>query len=50
MDEHDQIYGDDRARRLRELLRAIAARIVELDAEGRREHVLGFEQAIRAVI
>jgi PAS domain-containing protein len=35
MDEHDQIYGDDRARRLRELLRAIAARIVELDAEGR---------------
>lgn len=35
MDEHDQIYGDDRARRLRELLRTIAARIAELDAEGR---------------
>ena len=35
MDEHDQIYGDERARRLRELLRAIAARIGELDAENR---------------
>lgn len=33
--EHDQIYGDDRARQLRELLRTIAARIAELDAEGR---------------
>lgn len=35
MDEHDQIYGDERARRLRELLRTIADRIRELDAEGR---------------
>ena len=35
MDEHDQIYGDDRARRLRELLRTIAERIRELDAAGK---------------
>ena len=35
MDEHDQIYGDDRARHLRDLLRTIAARIAELDAENR---------------
>ncbi|MDQ2670909.1 MAG: hypothetical protein M3Y31_09775 [Gemmatimonadota bacterium] len=35
MDEHDQIYGDERAKRLRELLRTIADRIRELDAEGR---------------
>lgn len=35
MDEHDQIYGDERARQLRDLLRSIAHRIRELDAEGR---------------
>lgn len=35
MDEHEQIYGDDRARRLRELLRTIASRIVDLDADGK---------------
>ena len=28
------MYGDDRARQLRDLLRALAARILELDARG----------------
>lgn len=32
---HDQTYGPDRARSLEALLRAIAARIQELDRDGR---------------
>ena len=35
MAEHDQIYGRERAERLEELLRRAAARIGELDREGR---------------
>lgn len=33
-DDHDQIYGADRARRLEELLRDLARRIGELDRQG----------------
>lgn len=32
--DHDQIYGDDRAKRLVELLRALAARIAGLERDG----------------
>ncbi|HET7110693.1 MAG TPA: hypothetical protein VFI41_07455 [Gemmatimonadales bacterium] len=32
MTEHDEIYGKDRAERLKDLLREIAQRITELDA------------------
>ncbi|HYD54008.1 MAG TPA: hypothetical protein VEA99_15345 [Gemmatimonadaceae bacterium] len=31
----DQTYGEDRARNLEALLRALASRIIELDAQGR---------------
>lgn len=34
MTEHDEIYGKDRAERLEQLLRELAARIAELDAAG----------------
>ncbi len=34
MKEPEQTYGDDRARQLRDLLWALATRIVELDARG----------------
>jgi hypothetical protein len=34
MTEHDEIYGKDRAERLEELLRELAARIAELDRSG----------------
>jgi hypothetical protein len=33
-DDHEQIYGADRARRLEELLRDVARRIAELDRRG----------------
>ena len=33
-DDHEQIYGADRARRLEELLREVAQRIAELDRRG----------------
>lgn len=33
-DDHEQIYGEDRARRLEELLRDLAQRIGELDRQG----------------
>lgn len=33
-DDHDQIYGEDRARRLEELLRDVARRIGDLDRQG----------------
>lgn len=33
-DDHEQIYGADRARRLEELLREVARRIAELDRRG----------------
>ena len=33
-DDHDQIYGAERARRLEELLRELAQRIAELDRRG----------------
>ena len=33
-DEHEQVYGADRARRLEELLRELARRIGELDRGG----------------
>lgn len=33
-DSHDEVYGDERARRLEELLRAFAEDIRVLDAEG----------------
>ena len=33
-DEHEQVYGDDRARRLEDLLRAFAENIRVYDAEG----------------
>lgn len=35
MAEHDEIYGEDRERRLEALLRQLARRILELDGEGR---------------
>jgi hypothetical protein len=34
MAEHDEVYGEERARRLAALLRALAARIQELDQSG----------------
>jgi hypothetical protein len=34
MAEHDEVYGEERARRLAALLRALAARIHELDKAG----------------
>jgi hypothetical protein len=34
MAEHDEVYGEERARRLAALLRALAARIQELDRTG----------------
>ena len=34
MAEHDEIYGEERAKRLAALLRALAARIQELDQAG----------------
>jgi hypothetical protein len=34
MAEHDEVYGEERARRLAALLRALAARIQELDQAG----------------
>jgi hypothetical protein len=33
-DDHEQIYGEDRARRLEDLLRDLARRIGELDRAG----------------
>jgi hypothetical protein len=33
-DDHEQIYGEERARRLEELLRELARRIGELDRQG----------------
>jgi hypothetical protein len=33
-DEHEQVYGEERARRLEELLREVARRIGELDRQG----------------
>lgn len=34
MADHDEIYGEERAKRLAALLRALAARIQELDKDG----------------
>jgi PAS domain-containing protein len=34
MAEHDEVYGEERAKRLAALLRALAARILELDQAG----------------
>jgi len=34
MPEHDEVYDDQRATRLAEMLRALAARILELDRQG----------------
>src|SRR5687767_2679761 len=34
MAEHDEVYGEERAKRLAALLRALAARIQELDQAG----------------
>lgn len=34
MADHDEVYGEARSDRLADLLRAIAQRILELDAEG----------------
>jgi hypothetical protein len=34
MAEHDEVYGEERARKLAALLRALAARIQELDDSG----------------
>jgi hypothetical protein len=34
MAEHDEVYNEERARRLAELLRSLAARIQELDRTG----------------
>ena len=33
-DDHEQVYGEERARRLEELLRELARRIGELDRQG----------------
>jgi hypothetical protein len=35
MSDQEQTYGEERARNLEALLRALAARILELDAQGR---------------
>ena len=34
MADHDEVYGEERAKRLAALLRALAARIQELDQAG----------------
>lgn len=33
-DEHEQVYGEERARRLEDLLRELASRITDLDSRG----------------
>lgn len=33
-DEHEQVYGEERARRLEDLLRELASRITDLDRRG----------------